>query len=122
MRYLNKVMLLGHLVKDPEKKKTENDYSLTIFHLATNKPIVRKTGEIEKETQFHRIVAWRGLADVCKTHLTKGSLVLVEGELDHRKYESKEGENRTISEVKAERVIFLKIKKNEIEVNPAEDK
>ncbi|EKD63554.1 MAG: Single-stranded DNA-binding protein [uncultured bacterium] len=120
MQYLNKVMLLGHLASDPESKKTENNHTLTKFSVATNKSFTNQNGEKEDRAQFHRIVAWRGLGDICAKHLTKGSLVLVEGELTYRNYEDKEGKSHFITEINASKVIFLKIKKNEIEMTSAE--
>jgi len=122
MQYLNKVMLLGHLTANHESKKTEHGHTLTKFSVATNKAVAHETGEIEDQAQFHRIVAWRQLGDICAKHLTKGSLVMLEGEIQYRGYEDKEGGKRSITEVKASRVIFLKIKKDEIEATSAEDK
>ncbi len=122
MQYLNKVMLLGHLTANPESKKTENGHTLTTFSVATNKSVTHETGEVEDQAQFHRIVAWRKLGDICAKHLTKGSLVMLEGELLYRSYEDKEGNKKSLTEIKASRVIFLKIKKDEIEATSAEDK
>jgi len=65
MQYLNKVMLLGHLTANPESKKTENGHTLTKFSIATNKSVTHETGEVEDQAQFHRIIAWRNLGDIC---------------------------------------------------------
>ena len=122
MQYLNKVMLLGHLASDPESKKTENgNYTITKFSVATNKSFTNKNGEKEDRAQFHRIIAWRTLGDICAKHLTKGSLVLIEGELTYRNYQDKEDKHHSITEVTASKVIFLKIKKNQIEMTSAEE-
>lgn len=121
MQYLNKVLLLGHLASDPESKKTENNHTLTKFSVATNKSFTNQNGEKEDRAQFHRIITWRGLGDTCAKHLTKGSLVLVEGELTYRNYQDKEDKRHSITEVTASRVLFLKIKKNQIEMTSAEE-
>ncbi len=120
MQYLNKVMLLGHTTADPESKKTENGHTLTRFSVATNKFVKHENGETEDEAQFHRIIAWRKLGDLCASRLTKGSLVMVEGEIKYRSYQGDDGKTRYTTEITASRVIFLKIKKNEIEAESAE--
>lgn len=84
--------------------------------MATNKPVTHENGDKEEVTQFHRIVAWRKLGDLCADHLTKGSLVLVEGEVLYRSYKDKGDKTRHITEIKADRVTFLRIKKNKLEV------
>ncbi len=121
MQFLNKVLLLGHLTANPESKKTEGGHTMTRFSVATNKSVIKEGGEVEDQAQFHRVVAWRKLGDICAEHLTKGSLVLVEGEILYRNYEDKKGVTHYITEVKASRVIFLRIKKNEIEATSAEE-
>lgn len=121
MQCLNKVFLLGNLTANPESKQTENGHTLTTFSIATNKPVMHESGEKEEVTQFHRVVTWRGLGDVCAKHLTKGSLVHVEGEVLYRSYKDDDDKLRHLTEVKANRVIFLKIKKNQIEMSSAEE-
>lgn len=122
MQCLNRVFLLGNLTADPETKKTENGHTLTTFSMATNKPIFhQETGEKEEITQFHRVVAWRGLGDICEKHLTKGSLVLVEGEIAYRSYKNKEKKTVHLTEIQADRVTFLRIKKNQLEMEEAKE-
>ncbi|MBU1019549.1 MAG: single-stranded DNA-binding protein [Patescibacteria group bacterium] len=116
MQCLNRVFLIGHLTADPDSKTTENGHTLTTFSMATNRPVKHENGEKEQVTQFHRIVAWRKLGDLCAKSLTKGSLVLVEGEILYRSYKDDDDKTRHLTEIKADRVTFLRIKKDKLEV------
>jgi single-strand DNA-binding protein len=72
MRSVNKVILLGNLTRDPELRQTEGKKSVCVFGLATNRSWTTETGEKREETEFHRIVAWDKLAEVCHQYLRKG--------------------------------------------------
>jgi single-strand DNA-binding protein len=86
MRSVNKVILLGNLTRDPELRYTENKKAVCAFGLATNRNWTTDTGEKREETEFHRIVAWDKLAEVCGQYLKKGRKVYVEGRLQSRSY------------------------------------
>ena len=115
MQCLNRVFLLGNLTADPESKTTENGHTLATFSMATNKPVTHEDGEKEEVTQYHRVICWRKLGDLCANYLTKGSLILVEGEVVYRSYKGKDKKMKHITEIQANRVTFLKIKKNQLE-------
>ena len=101
---LNRVVLIGHLTKDPELRTTSNDVSVTSFTIAVDRNFNNQQGE--KETDFIPVVAWRKLADTCAKYLAKGRLVAVSGRMQGRSYEGKEGK-RYITEVVADEVQFL---------------
>ena len=98
---INKVILIGHLGKDPEVRHLEGGSSVANFSLATNENYKDKTGEWQKVTEWHNIVAWGNLAEYAEKWLKKGMLVFIEGKLTHRKYQDKEGNDRYITEVKS---------------------
>ena len=101
---LNRVVLIGHLTKDPELRTASNDISVTSFTIAVDRNFNNQHGE--KETDFIPVVAWRKLADTCAKYLAKGRLVAVSGRMQVRSYEGKEGK-RYITEVVADEVQFL---------------
>ena len=101
---LNRVVLIGHLTKDPELRTTSNNVSVTSFTIAVDRNFNNQQGE--KETDFIPVVAWRKLADTCAKYLAKGRLVAVSGRMQVRSYEGKEGK-RYITEVVADEVQFL---------------
>ncbi len=95
---LNKIMLIGHLGKDPEMNYTPSGIAMTKFSLAVSRSYkVPATGEKRDETEWFNIVAWRQLAETCSTYLHKGSKVYIEGRLTQRKYTDREGVQRTSS-------------------------
>ncbi|ORJ61314.1 single-stranded DNA-binding protein [Geothermobacter hydrogeniphilus] len=103
---LNEVRLIGRLGKDPDYRATPQGVSVTTFTLATWEKR-KKDGEIAEKTEWHNIVTWRGLADTCHQFLSKGKLVFVEGKIQTRKYLDKDGNNRYITEIIADKVRFL---------------
>ncbi len=102
---LNRVILIGRLTRDPELRYTGSGLPVATFNLAVDRPFTNQQGE--KETDFIRIVAWRKLAETCANNLGKGRLVAVEGRLQIRNYEDKDGVKRQAAEVIAETVKFL---------------
>ena len=98
---INKVILIGNLGRDPEVRHLESGTVIAKFPMATNENYRDKSGEWQKITQWHDIVAWRNLAEKVERDLKKGSLVYVEGKLTHRKYQDKDGIDRYITEVVA---------------------
>ncbi len=101
MSGVNKVILVGHLGKDPEIRYLEGNVSVASFPLATSETFT-KDGRRVEQTEWHNIVLWRGLADVAVKYLSKGKLVYIEGKLRTRSYEDKEGIRRYTTEIVAE--------------------
>ena len=112
MRSVNKVIVIGYLAADPEVKQTTNGHSMAKFSIATNRDWIDSEGEKQEFTDFHRVVAWRQLGEVCGKYLTKGSSVYLEGRLSNHKYKDKDGNDRLVTEVVAENINFISIKKN----------
>jgi len=102
---LNRIVLIGRLVRDPELRYTPNGVATCGFTLAVDRSFVNQKGE--READFIDIVTWRKLAEVCANHLGKGRLVAVDGRLQIRSYETAEGQRRKVAEVVAEDVRFL---------------
>src|SRR3989339_2066592 len=107
MRSVNKVILIGNLTRDPEKKQTQNSQSVVTFGIATNREWMTSNGEKKKSTEFHEIVAWAHLADVCEKYLRKGKLVYIEGYLKTRSWEKEDGERRFRTEIVMQDMIML---------------
>ena len=110
---MNKIILIGNVTKDPEKRATQSGNSVCSFTLAANRRFAGPDGN--KITDFFRINAWRQLADVCGRYVTKGMKVSVIGELQPRTYEAKDGTTRTSLEVSADEVEFLSSKEEKTE-------
>ncbi|SEM87306.1 single-strand binding protein [bacterium A37T11] len=106
MSGINKVILVGHLGKDPEVRHLEGNITVTSFPLATSETY-NKDGRKVEQTEWHNIVMWRGLAEVAAKYLQKGKLVYIEGKLRTRSYEDKEGIKRYATEVVAENFTLL---------------
>jgi len=102
---LNKVILIGRLVADPQLRYTQSGIAVTNFTLAVDRPFASQGGE--READFIDIVTWRKLAEVCANHLSKGRLVAVEGRLQIRSYDDQNGVRRKASEIVADNVRFL---------------
>ncbi len=106
MSGINKVILVGHLGKDPEVRHLESNVSVASFPLATSETY-NKDGRKIEQTEWHNIVMWRGLADVASKYLQKGKLVYIEGKLRTRSFEDKEGNKKYTTEVVAENFTML---------------
>ena len=106
MSGINKVILVGHLGKDPEVRHLEGNVTVASFPLATSETY-NKEGKRVEQTEWHNIVMWRGLADVASKYLVKGKLVYIEGKLRTRSYEDKEGYKKHTTEVVAENFTML---------------
>lgn len=102
---LNKIILIGRLVADPELKYTQSGIAFTKFTLAVDRPFANAEGK--KETDFIDIVTWRKQAEACANHLAKGRLVAVEGRLQIGSYDDSNGIRRKRADVMAENVRFL---------------
>ncbi len=102
---LNRVILIGRLTKDPELRYTPNGTAVATFTLAVNRNRANQEGE--READFIPIVVWQKQAENCANFISKGSLVAVDGRLQVRTYDGKDGQRRWITEVVAENVRFL---------------
>jgi len=105
MSGLNQVVLIGNLTRDPELRYTPDGTPVTSFTVAVNRPFVNRQGE--READFVPVVVWRKRAETCSEYLMKGSQVAVEGRLQVRNYEDKDGIKKWVTEVVARRVDFL---------------
>lgn len=117
MSGVNKVILVGHLGKDPEVRHLEGGTTLVNFSLATSETYT-KDGKKVEQTEWHNIVMWRALAEVAAKYLTKGKQVYIEGKIRSRSYDDKEGVKRYITEIVAENFTLLG-RKNENESDSA---
>ncbi|MBT4455911.1 single-stranded DNA-binding protein [Candidatus Peregrinibacteria bacterium] len=119
MRSLNKTMLIGHLAADPELKKTSSGIAVAYFPVATNRDWITSDGEKKESVDYHKVIAWRKLADICAQHLVKGSPVYIEGRLQNNSYEDKDGKKHYGTEIVLDElnVLVYKRKKDGIEVN-----
>jgi single-strand DNA-binding protein len=106
MSGINKVILVGHLGKDPEVRHLEGGVSVASFPLATSESF-NKDGRKIEQTEWHNIVMWRGLADVAAKYLQKGKLVYIEGKLRTRSFEDKTGIRKYTTEIVAENFTVL---------------
>ena len=105
---VNKVILIGNLGKDPEVRHLENGAAVANFSIATSENYKdRKTGEKVSQTEWHNIVAWRGLAEIAEKYLKKGAKVYIEGKLKTRTWQDKEGNNRYSTEVITDNLTML---------------
>lgn len=104
MPSINKVTLIGNTTADTPLQYTKNGKKVVNFTVATNETWKNKDGEVVKNTNFHKIVAWNGLADYSSKICDKGRLIYIEGKLLNRAYESGKGENRHVTEVIATQV------------------
>lgn len=105
-RSWNRVELIGNLTRDPELRYTPNGAAVCTFGLATNRTYVTD-GEKKEEVDFHRLVAWNKLAELCNQLLKKGNKVFISGRLQTRSFEGQDGQNRQITEIVVEDMILL---------------
>jgi single-strand DNA-binding protein len=107
MASLNKVILIGNLGRDPEVKYTQNGTAVANLSVATNEAWTDKSGEKQERTEWHRVVVWGKQAEICAQHLTKGKQVFVEGSLQTRSWDDRDGNKRYSTEIRAMRVLML---------------
>jgi single-strand DNA-binding protein len=106
-RGLNKVMIIGHLGRDPEMRYTPSGRPVTTFTVATSRSWNTVDGERHTETEWFNVVAWGNLAEICKQYLTKGQQVYIEGRLQTRRWDDKEGNKHSSVEVVANEMMML---------------
>jgi len=104
---VNKVILIGHVGKDPEIHSFDNGTKKASFSLATSETYKTKDGEQKTETQWHTVVCFRSLADLVEKWITKGKQLYVEGKVTYRTYEDKDGNRRGTTEILAENIRFI---------------
>lgn len=107
MRGVNKVILIGNLGRDPEIRYTTSGQAVANFTIATTEVRTNKDGKRDEFTEWHRIVAWGRLAEICGEYLSKGKTVYIEGVLRTRSWEDKEGKKRWTTEVIAQNMQML---------------
>jgi|AntAceMinimDraft_17_1070374.scaffolds.fasta_scaffold194858_2 single-strand DNA-binding protein len=102
----NKVIIVGRMTADPELRTVSSGNSVTSFGVATNRYWVNKQGERQEGTEFHNVVVWGKQAEIVNQFLKKGSLILIEGRLQTRDWEGRDGQKRRTTEIVAQRVQF----------------
>ena len=107
MQGINKVSLIGNIGKEPEINVLEGNIKVAKFSLATTETYKDTSGTKQTHTEWHSIVAWRGLADLAEKYLHKGSSLYIEGKLRTRNFDSKEGHKVYVTEILAETIIML---------------
>ncbi|MFH0749649.1 MAG: single-stranded DNA-binding protein [Candidatus Gottesmanbacteria bacterium] len=110
-RSLNKVQLIGNLTRDPELRYTPTGAAVCTIGLATNRQWTTEAGEKKEESEFHRVVAWNKLAELCSQLLAKGRKIYVEGRLRTNQWQGQDGSQRTTTEVVIEDMIILDSKR-----------
>ncbi|MBI4038130.1 single-stranded DNA-binding protein [Candidatus Daviesbacteria bacterium] len=119
-RSWNRVELIGNLTRDPELRYTPNGAAVCTVGLATNRTFVSE-GEKKEEVDFHRLVAWNKLAELCHQLLKKGMRVFISGRLQTRSWEGQDGQTRQVTEIVMEDMIILTPKGNGEVVTPMEE-
>lgn len=101
MSSLNKAMVIGRLGADPDVRYTQSNTAVATMSVATTERYKDRNGELQENTEWHRVVAWSRLAEICQQYLKKGSLVYFEGPIQTREWEDKDGQKRYTTEIKA---------------------
>lgn len=110
-------MLMGNLAADVEFRQTKGGHNLAVFPLATNRVYKNAKEEVESIADFHRIVAWGGLGEICDKYLAKGAAVLVEGRIVNRSFEDADGKKQFKTEIIANEIYILTWKKSKLGKN-----
>lgn len=104
---LNKAMIIGNLTRDPETRTTPGGQTVCSFGVATNRTWTDAQGQRQESTEYHNVVTWGKLAEICSKFLTKGRKVYIEGRLQTREWEAQDGTRRNRTEIVAENMIIL---------------
>jgi single-strand DNA-binding protein len=107
MSGVNKVILVGNLGADPQLRYTQGGTAVANFNLATTERFTNKNGEREERTEWHRVVAWAKLAEICSEYLKKGKQIYIEGRLQTRSWEDQSGVKKYTTEVIASNMVML---------------
>jgi single-strand DNA-binding protein len=106
-RSLNKVLLIGNLGADPEVRTTPSGIQVATIRIATSTSWKDQNGNPQEKTEWHRVILWRGLADIAQKYLKKGNSVFIEGKLQTRSWEDNSGQKRYVTEVIADQLLML---------------
>ncbi len=104
---VNKVILVGRLGRDPESRFTASGQAVCNFSLATDRSFKDRNGQTQKQTEWHKIVVWSKLAEICQKYLKKGSQIFIEGRIQSRQWDDKDGNKRTSFEIVANEMRML---------------
>lgn len=107
MATLNKAMVIGYLGADPELRHLDSGTAVCNFSMATNEKWKDRDGEAQESTEWHRIVVWGKQGENCNEYLAKGRQAYVEGRIETREWEDKDGNRRWTTEIVAQRVLFM---------------
>lgn len=115
---LNKVMLIGRLTRDPESRATPQGTTVATFSVATGFTWTDQSGNKQEKTEFHNVVAWRKLAEICAQYLKKGSKIYCEGRLQTRSWDDQQGQKKYRTEVILDNMIMLDSKRGGSDSGP----
>lgn len=104
---LNRAEIIGNLTRDPELRKTTSGQSVASFSVATNRAYTDSTGVKKEQADYHNVVAWGRLAEICSQYLTKGKKVYIDGRMQTRDWEGQDGQKKYRTEIVAENMIML---------------
>ena len=104
---LNKAMIIGNLTRDPESKQTPSGQNVCSFGVATNRTWKNAAGEKQEQVEYHNVVVWGKLAEICAQYLNKGKKVYIEGRLQSREWDGPDGAKRNKTEIVAENMVML---------------
>ena len=106
-RSLNKALLIGNLGSDPEIRTTTDGTKVAGLSVATNRNWTDRDGQAQERTEWHRVVAWANLAEIAEQFLSRGDRVYIEGEIQYRSYEDRDGATRYLTEIRARELVML---------------
>ncbi len=106
-RSLNKAMVIGNLGSDPEVRSTSSGTRVATLSVATSRRWTDRNGQDQEKTEWHRIVAWDKLAEICERYLSKGDRIYIEGRIEYRQWEGQDGQTRYTTEIRAREMIML---------------
>lgn len=107
MRGVNKVILIGNLGRDPEIRYTRSGTAVANLNIATSESWTDQNGQRQERTEWHRVVAWNKLAEIAKEYLTKGKQVYIEGRLQTRSWDDRDGNKRYTTEIRVDQMVML---------------
>ena len=106
-RSLNKALLIGNLGSDPDIRTTADGTKVAGLSVATNRNWTDRDGQAQERTEWHRVVAWANLAEIAEQYLSRGDRVYIEGEIQYRSYEDRDGQTRYVTEIRARELVML---------------
>lgn len=106
-RSLNRVQIIGNLGADPELRTTTNGARVANISVATSRRWNDRQGQQQEKTEWHKVIFWEKLAELCERYLKRGDRIYVEGSIEYRQYEDKEGQTRYVTEIRGREIIML---------------